>query len=102
MIARLFALSFFAALVAAIFVAAAAPSAAREVVGFGGYPRGTIVVKTSERRLYFVNSDGNPGYFKQQYWVYQRNGQPCRKCGAIIMQIRQGQRSSFYCPHCQK
>lgn len=50
----------------------------------------------------FVNSNGNPGYFQQQYWVYQRNGQPCRKCGTIIMQIRQGQRSSFYCPHCQK
>ena len=37
----------------------AQPSAAREVVGFSGYPRGTIVVKTSERRLYFVNSDGS-------------------------------------------
>jgi formamidopyrimidine-DNA glycosylase len=50
----------------------------------------------------FVNSDGNPGYFQQQYWVYRRTGQPCRKCGAAIMQVRQGQRSSFYCPHCQK
>ena len=51
MISRLLALPLFAALVAAIFVAAAAPAAAREVVGFSGYPRGTIVVKTSERRL---------------------------------------------------
>ena len=50
----------------------------------------------------FVNSDGNPGYFQQQYWVYRRTGQPCRKCGTPIMQIRQGQRSSFYCPRCQK
>lgn len=50
----------------------------------------------------FVNSDGNPGYFQQQYWVYRRTGQPCRKCGAAIMQITQGQRSSFYCPLCQK
>lgn len=50
----------------------------------------------------FVNSDGNPGYFQQQYWVYRRTGQPCRKCGATIMQITQGQRSSFYCPLCQK
>lgn len=49
----------------------------------------------------FVNSDGKPGYFQQQYWVYGRAGQPCRKCGAIIKQIRQGQRSSFYCPGCQ-
>ncbi|MDP1559028.1 MAG: bifunctional DNA-formamidopyrimidine glycosylase/DNA-(apurinic or apyrimidinic site) lyase [Nitrosomonas sp.] len=50
----------------------------------------------------FVNSDGNPGYFQQQYWVYGRAGQPCRKCGAIIRQIKQGQRSSFYCPKCQR
>ena len=50
----------------------------------------------------FVNSDGNPGYFQQQYWVYNRAEQPCRKCGVPIMKIRQGQRSSFYCPDCQK
>ena len=50
----------------------------------------------------FVGSDGNPGYFQQQYWVYGRTGQPCRKCGTNIGQIRQGQRSSFYCPRCQR
>ena len=50
----------------------------------------------------FVNSDGKPGYFQQQHWVYHRTGQPCKRCGTTIMQIRQGQRSSFYCPRCQK
>lgn len=50
----------------------------------------------------FVNSDGKPGYFQQQYWVYGKTGQSCRKCGAIIKQIKQGQRSSFYCPSCQR
>ena len=50
----------------------------------------------------YVNSDGKAGYFQQQYWVYDRTGHSCRKCGAIIRQIKQGQRSSFYCPHCQK
>ena len=50
----------------------------------------------------FVDSAGNPGYFQQQYWVYGRTGQPCRKCGTNIVQIRQGQRSSFYCPRCQR
>ena len=50
----------------------------------------------------FVNSDGKPGYFQQQYWVYGKAGQPCRKCGATIKQIKQGQRSSFYCPNCQR
>ena len=50
----------------------------------------------------YVGSDGNPGYFQQHYWVYGRTGEPCRTCGTIIKQIRQGQRSSFYCAHCQK
>ena len=50
----------------------------------------------------YVGSDGNPGYFQQHYWVYGRAGEPCRVCGTRIKQIRQGQRSSFYCAHCQK
>jgi formamidopyrimidine-DNA glycosylase len=50
----------------------------------------------------FVGSDGNPGYFQQHYWVYGKKGEPCRACGTIIRQIRQGQRSSFYCPACQR
>jgi formamidopyrimidine-DNA glycosylase len=50
----------------------------------------------------FVNTSGQPGYFQQHYWVYGRGGEPCRRCGALIQQIRQGQRSSFYCKHCQK
>jgi formamidopyrimidine-DNA glycosylase len=50
----------------------------------------------------FVNSDGKPGYFQQQYWVYGRSGQACRKCGGVIKQIKQGQRSSFYCTRCQR
>jgi formamidopyrimidine-DNA glycosylase len=50
----------------------------------------------------FINSDGSPGYFQQHYWVYGRAGEPCSKCGKPIRQIRQGQRSSFYCGSCQK
>ncbi|VVD70480.1 bifunctional DNA-formamidopyrimidine glycosylase/DNA-(apurinic or apyrimidinic site) lyase [Pandoraea terrigena] len=50
----------------------------------------------------FVGSDGNRGYFQQEYFVYDRAGQPCRVCGTPIRQIVQGQRSTFFCPHCQK
>ncbi|MCK9201546.1 MAG: bifunctional DNA-formamidopyrimidine glycosylase/DNA-(apurinic or apyrimidinic site) lyase [Gallionella sp.] len=50
----------------------------------------------------FVNSDGKPGYFQQHYWVYGRAGESCRRCGTPIKQIKQGQRSSFFCPHCQR
>ncbi|OQW38439.1 MAG: DNA-formamidopyrimidine glycosylase [Proteobacteria bacterium SG_bin4] len=49
----------------------------------------------------FVHSDGTPGYFQQHYWVYGREGQLCKKCGSLIKQIRQNQRSSYYCPACQ-
>jgi formamidopyrimidine-DNA glycosylase len=50
----------------------------------------------------FVGSDGSAGYFQQQYFVYDRVGDPCRVCGVEIRSLRQGQRSTFYCPHCQR
>ena len=50
----------------------------------------------------FTDSNGKPGYFQQNYSVYGRTGEPCRVCGTAIKQIVQGQRSTFYCPNCQK
>jgi formamidopyrimidine-DNA glycosylase len=50
----------------------------------------------------FVGSDGASGYFQLDYFVYGRAGAPCRVCGTPIRQIVQGQRSTFYCPHCQR
>ncbi len=50
----------------------------------------------------FVNISGNPGYFQQQHSVYGRAGEACRVCHTQIKQIKQGQRSTFYCEHCQK
>lgn len=50
----------------------------------------------------FVDSNGEPGYFQQQYFVYGRAGKPCRQCATPIRLSRQGQRSTFYCPHCQR
>jgi formamidopyrimidine-DNA glycosylase len=50
----------------------------------------------------YVDSDGKQGYFQQHYFVYGRTGEPCRRCGTPIKQLRQGQRSSFYCPTCQR
>ncbi len=50
----------------------------------------------------FFGADGNPGYFQQTYFVYGRTNQPCLVCGTQIKQIKQGQRSTFYCPKCQR
>lgn len=49
----------------------------------------------------FFGADGNPGYFQQTYFVYGRTGQACHICGQPILNIRLGQRSTFYCPSCQ-
>lgn len=50
----------------------------------------------------FVNSDGNPGYFAQSLHVYGREGETCRVCKSLIAQKVMAQRSTFYCPHCQR
>lgn len=50
----------------------------------------------------FSGPDGRPGYFQNTRFVYDRAGQPCRVCGNSVQQIRQGQRTTFFCPNCQK
>lgn len=50
----------------------------------------------------FFGTDGNPGYFQQEYFVYGRTDAPCKVCAKPIKCIRLGQRSTFYCAHCQK
>ena len=50
----------------------------------------------------FVNSDGAPGYFAQELLVYDRAGNDCFQCARPIEQKTIGQRSSFYCPACQR
>lgn len=50
----------------------------------------------------FVHSDGGSGWFQQQYFVYDRTGLACRVCGTPIRVTRLGQRSTFWCPSCQK
>jgi formamidopyrimidine-DNA glycosylase len=49
----------------------------------------------------FVGADGTAGYFQQRYWVYDRAGKKCRRCGSAIRRIVQGQRSTYFCPRCQ-
>lgn len=50
----------------------------------------------------FLQSDGKPGYFAQELQVYGRAGEPCRHCGTAIQSGRHGQRSTYWCPQCQK
>ncbi|MFT3718024.1 bifunctional DNA-formamidopyrimidine glycosylase/DNA-(apurinic or apyrimidinic site) lyase [Pseudorhodoferax sp.] len=50
----------------------------------------------------FSDATGEAGHFQLEAMVYGRAGQPCRVCGTPIRAIRQGQRSTFFCPQCQK
>lgn len=50
----------------------------------------------------FLNSDGNPGYFAQELLTYDREGLPCFQCSTPIRRKVIGQRSSYYCPRCQR
>lgn len=50
----------------------------------------------------FYGGDGEPGYFKQQLNVYGRDKRPCRTCKTEIRAVVLGQRSTFYCHHCQR
>ncbi|OFZ88660.1 MAG: DNA-formamidopyrimidine glycosylase [Betaproteobacteria bacterium RBG_16_66_20] len=50
----------------------------------------------------FVGSDGARGYFQIRARVYGREGEDCRRCGAQIRRVVQGQRATYYCPHCQR
>jgi formamidopyrimidine-DNA glycosylase len=50
----------------------------------------------------YVNADGEPGYFKQKLFVYERGGMACRICKTTIKQFTQGQRSTYWCAVCQR
>jgi formamidopyrimidine-DNA glycosylase len=50
----------------------------------------------------FVGAGGDAGYAQQRHYVYDRAGKKCRRCRTPIRKLQQGQRSTYYCPICQK
>jgi formamidopyrimidine-DNA glycosylase len=63
----------------------------------------TMAVKVGGTTLRdYVGADGNPGYFRQKLYVYERAGLPCRVCGRPVKQFTQGGRSTYWCSNCQK
>lgn len=49
----------------------------------------------------YVNVNGESGYFDRSLDAYGREGEPCRRCGALMRRDKFMNRSSFYCPRCQ-
>lgn len=50
----------------------------------------------------FLAPDGAPGYFAQELSVYGRVGKACPRCAMPLREIRMAQRSTVYCPRCQR
>ncbi|MEP4486316.1 MAG: bifunctional DNA-formamidopyrimidine glycosylase/DNA-(apurinic or apyrimidinic site) lyase [Halioglobus sp.] len=95
----------------ALFLAGIAPHRAAGRVGRERYERLADCVKqvltsaieqggTTLRD--FVGGDGKPGYFAQSLYVYGRGGEPCKRCGAVLVERRLGQRSTVHCMACQR
>lgn len=70
-------------------------SAAREILALS-LVRGGISVKN------FYHPDGQRGKFQERFSIYGRRKQSCRKCSGPIKVTVIAQRSTFYCPQCQK
>jgi formamidopyrimidine-DNA glycosylase len=49
----------------------------------------------------FVDFNGQPGNFRRKLRVYQRDGEPCSRCGTSIERVKVAGRSSHFCPACQ-
>lgn len=50
----------------------------------------------------FRDAHGMDGAYQHQAAVYGREGQPCVRCGGAIRRVMQGQRSTYWCPRCQR
>lgn len=51
---------------------------------------------------HYIDACGEKGEFVKYHKVYQREGEKCPRCGAIIKRIKLGGRSAHFCPGCQK
>lgn len=95
----------------ALFMAGIRPDRAAGCISMARYSRLVSAIKVVLQAALsaggttfsdFRQVDGKPGYFKQELQVYGREGKPCLQCGESISVTRLGQRSTFYCRHCQK
>lgn len=94
----------------ALFMAKINPRRAAGQISYLELQRLVVAIKTVLERAIvqggttlrdFVREDGQTGYFQIELQVYGRTQQTCTVCASLIQQIRQGQRSTWYCPYCQ-
>jgi formamidopyrimidine-DNA glycosylase len=63
---------------------------------------GEAMAKGGSSLRNFKDAHGAAGHFQVSTFVYGREGEPCRVCASPVRRITQGQRSTFFCPTCQK
>lgn len=95
----------------ALFLAGVRPTKSARRVPASAYPTLARCVREVLQRAIdaggstisdYRQPDGSRGTYQEQRAVYSRTGEPCRVCGAIIRRKVVGQRSSHYCPTCQR
>ncbi|QGG79217.1 bifunctional DNA-formamidopyrimidine glycosylase/DNA-(apurinic or apyrimidinic site) lyase [Litorivicinus lipolyticus] len=95
----------------ALFAAGIHPKRAAGQVSQARYQRLVVEIKAVLARAIdsggstlrdFVNSDGQPGYFAQTLTTYGRAGRPCVGCATPLKSMVIGQRTSVWCPSCQR
>jgi formamidopyrimidine-DNA glycosylase len=74
----------------------------RAIVDVLGEALGRSGTSLGATYLDYADGDGEPGGFYEQLNVYDREGLPCPRCGTLIRRIVQAQRSTYYCPGCQR
>lgn len=95
----------------ALFQAKIAPHAAAGSLSLSAYTRLAAAIKSVLSHAIakggttlkdFTKSDGSPGYFRIELQAYGRGGEPCTRCRTMLVSTRIGQRSTVYCPTCQR
>lgn len=95
----------------ALFLAGILPTASAGSISKTRYNRLTDIIKKvlgaaieqgGTTLKDFTQANGKPGYFAQSLFVYGRAGQACLICTEQLLEIRQSNRSSVYCPKCQQ
>jgi formamidopyrimidine-DNA glycosylase len=70
-------------------------SVLREAISFQGTSLGVTF-------LNYTDAAGESGAFQDRLLVYDRADEACPRCGGPVRRIVQGQRSTYFCPRCQR
>jgi formamidopyrimidine-DNA glycosylase len=78
-------------------------SVLNEAIAFGStVPLGFAPGDSGDGLFYYGSKSGSPGGYEERLRVYDRDGEPCYRCGEAIRRLVQAARSTFFCPGCQR